>query len=154
MHWSDLQYIKDKKNIPPKGQMLAYTRKKVIFHGYESLEDVAMELAEEDLLELHLFDSEREYRSVSTISRRFPGGVIETLADFPNPENEQDVHSDPEGGKDKRLAIDTVYSEQILLDTEQGSNSGTAECTITVLNHIQYDPKNGMASIDNYRLKM
>lgn len=144
MHWGDLQYIKDKKNIPEKGQILAYTRKKVIFHGYESLESVAADLAEEDLLELHLFDCEREYRCVSTISRRFKdrNGVIETLVEFP--ENEQE----------KLSGIDTVYSERILLDTEQGLNSGAEKRAITVLNHIKYNQKNGMASIDNYRLKM
>lgn len=144
MRWSDLQDIKNTKDIPEKGQMLAYTRTKVIFHEYDSLETVAAELAEEDLLELHLFDSEKEYRSVSTIGRRFRAkqGVIETLVDFP--ENEKDNHS----------GIGTVYSERILLDTDKGQDSGAGGHAITVLNHIRYNPENGMAAIDNYRLKM
>lgn len=142
MRWSDLKYIKDKKNVPDKGQMLAYTRRKVIFHGYENLESIEEELAEEELLELHLFDGVREYRSVSTVSPRFPGGVIETLADFP--EDEKDEHS----------GVGTVYSEQILLDAEIGKAFGADGHAITVLNHIQYNPENGMAAIDNYRLKM
>lgn len=77
------------------------------------------------ILELHLFDDKKEYRSITSESSRHKDGVIEHVADFAYDE-------------------DTVYKETPVL--EKGG-------TITVLNHLSYD-KNGMASIDDYRLTM
>lgn len=141
MQWNELQYIKKKEDIPEKGQVLAYTRQKVIFHAYENLENVEAELSGEELLELHLFDKAKEYRCVSTRSRRFPSGIIETLVSFQ--ENE----------KDKRSGIGTIYQETVRLDMKSGRGSDQGKDTLTVLNHIRYDEK-GMAALDNYRLKM
>lgn len=131
MEW---QGLKRKAEAPKKGWVLAYTRKKVIFHPYETWEALEPELADVELLELHLFDQEKEYRCLSTRSKRFPEGVIETVADF----REQDL--------DRQDDNTEVYAEHIRLLW------GGAE--ITVLNHVSYDKTNGMAIIDNYRLRM
>ncbi len=129
MRWCNLQKIGE---APQAGQLLAYTRKNVIFQPYGALEEVEEWLSQEDLLEVHLFDEEKEYRSIATRSKRYKDGVIETVADFSEREEE------------------TLYKEQIRLENGQGM--------ITVLNHIKYDDKGdgatGMASIDNYRLKI
>ena len=81
---------------PKSGQLLAYTRKKVYFQPYDSLSEVKELLQNETLLELHLFDRDKEYRAIMTRSRRFKNsntepttkdgcrvyGIIETIADF------------------------------------------------------------------------
>lgn len=124
MVWNNL---KRQNEAPKSGYIMAYTRKKVIFHSFTTLLEVEQELLEEELLELHLFDREKEYRAVSTRSKRYPDGVIEAIVDF-SEELEQEI-----------------YAEDILLETPyQGK--------ITVLHHLQYDEKTGIAFVDNYRL--
>ena len=131
MRWDDL---KKRNKAPQYGQMLVYTREKVIFCAYENLDHVKKEVEEKDLLEIHLFDEEREYRGIVTRSRRFEGGIIETI-----------VTDETEQGKDK-------YEEPVLLLDDEPHNM------VTVVNYIKYDDQGeeatGMASIDNYRLKL
>lgn len=123
-----LQDLKKLEGAPAQGQMLAYTRQKVIFKKYEEREELFETLAGKELLELHLFDEQKEYRSVASKSRRFPSGVIEVITDFP----EEDEW--------------TVFKERVFLEDSQEE--------ITVLNHIAYNEENGMAYVDDYRLKM
>lgn len=126
MKYTDLTRVME---APECGQMLAYTREKVIFHPYSNLEEVGQVLADTEILELHLFDGEKEYRSIVSRSPRFEDGKIETVAEF-----SADRESD-------------VYKETMMLEKEFGVK-------ITVLNHIHYNEHNGMADIDNYRLRM
>ncbi len=126
-----------KEEAPESGQMLAYTRKKVIFEAYAKKEDVEKMLGDEELLELHLFDNEKEYRSVASRSKRFKMGKIETVVQFCGDE-------DDENG--------SVYCEETLLDNEN-MNNGTEKSILKVLNHISYR-ENGMTVVDNYRLCM
>ena len=117
---------------PQSGYLLAYTREEVVFCKYDQDDNKPeKKLDEKELLELHLFDNDKEYRCVSSESKRFPSGVIEAVIEFP--ENDEK----------------TVYSETVLLDKHYKQ---TAE-KITVLNHIAYNEENGMAYVDNYRLK-
>ncbi len=128
MKWSDLEKIGE---APSAGQMLAYTRKSVIFQDYGDIGEVEQKVSGAELLEIHLFDDNKEYRAVSTRSKRFKDGVIETVADFCETQEE-------------------TYKEVVLLEDGQK--------TMTVLNHLFYDNEGpdatGMAVIDNYRLKM
>lgn len=129
--------INDLKKIdiaPAEGQMLAYTRKQVLFKPYSSIEDVKTAIGDGGLLELHLFDDNAEYRAVVTESARFDTGIIEYIADF---ELE-------EGSATHRITGD-VYREDCVLENGMGE--------LTVLNHISYD-ENGMIMVDDYRLKM
>lgn len=126
MKYADLLRVTE---APGCGQMLAYTRKGVIFQPYGNLEEVREVLANTEILELHLFDGRKEYRSIASRSPRFENGRIEAIAEFP-----ADRESD-------------VYKETVML--EKGYDT-----KITVLNHIHYDEYNGMADIDNYRLRM
>lgn len=122
------------QNIPENGQLLAYTRKKVYFQQYEDLETVKELLKDQVLLELHLFDDEKEARFLSTTSHRFKDvdhGFLHKLVaneDIPNDSGE------------------SCFSETAYLDMNN-------EERLTVLNHVNYD-ENGMAYVDNYRLKM
>lgn len=125
MHYDNL---KRSSEAPSCGQMLAYTRERVIFQPYVSLDEVRQILADKRLLELHLFDEDREYRAIVSRSPRFENGVIETVVDFLS---------------DK---VNEIYEDTVALQEKFGS-------AITVLNHIYYD-EYGMAYIDNYRLRM
>ena len=113
---------------PHSGQMLAYTRKAVLFEKYESIDSVQEKLSGMELLELHLFSKEKEYRAISTESKSFADGIIEYISDFDETQN------------------DNVYKEECIV-------TGSEE-TIIILNHIFYDEGNGMALIDDYRLMM
>ena len=123
MKIEDLSRIEE---APERGQILAYTRKKVVFETYDSKEKVKQLLDGEDVVELHLFDNQKEYRSIVSESKRYEMGMIECVESFP----EED---------------ETVYKEECLLENGSGS--------LIVLNHIQYD-ENGMAQVDTYRLMM
>lgn len=124
-----MRYVQLKKaaEAPKSGQMLAYTRKQVIFQPYSKPEEVEQALSDAEVLELHLFDRDREYRAVASRSPRFPDGVIETAAEFAEDRD--------------------VYKETAALEEEFGK-------AITVLNHIHFDQDSGMGHIDNYRLRM
>lgn len=136
MTYQDLKRV---NKAPVSGQLLAYTRKTVHFQPYGSLAEVEALLQEDTLLEIHLFDHDREYRAIATRSRRFADGMIETVADFP-----EEVAGD-------------IYRERAQLskkDSDEMPTSGNTDPqTITVLNHISYG-ENGMAYVDNYRLQM
>ena len=119
-------------DAPKQGYVLAYFTDKVWFEEYEALENVKAELEAHKmhgLLELHLFDAEKEYRCVFSRIRKGEYGVIEHVAkDFPNAEK------------------DDVYAETICLEN--------VDETITILNHIHYSDETGMAVVDDYRLVM
>ena len=122
--------ILDLKEIslsPEKGTVLAYTRTKVIFRAYEDRQAVLKELSgEQELLEVHLFDANKEYRAVMSESHRFKDGFVECIAEFPN-------------------TGEGAYTAEALLEGEQNK--------LKTICHLQYN-ENGMAYIDNYRLSM
>lgn len=117
---------------PKAGHVLAYFTDEVWFEEYEALENVKQRLEahkEHGLLELHLFDSDREYRCIFTRIRRGESGVIEHVAKgFPNETK------------------DDVYAERLRMEN--------SDETITVLNHIHYSDETGMAVVDDYRFVM
>lgn len=136
MKYSDLKACNEWKEnrVPQSGQCLAYTRNKVFFEQYSSLDMLENLLGEREILEIHLFDETTEFRCVMTKSNRFSDGKISCIEDF------------SENDKDSKTDEKTVYVETCVL---KGSG------TIKVLNHIAYDEKNpGMTMIDGYRLKM
>ena len=140
--------LKRRHEAPESGQLLAYTRKKVYFQPYDSFSEIEELLQNEKLLELHLFDRDKEYRAILTRSKRFKDNnteastkdeyQIETIADF----SEADKAS--------------IYKERVKLFqknlSEEQTSGNTKSEVITVLNHISYG-KNGMAYVDNCRLQ-
>lgn len=120
-----------KEKAPLSGFVLAYMRKEVIFRGYDRIEELAdLMLENEELLELHLFNEEKELRFVSSNSRRYKEKYIEHLSNF---------------------AIDEdTYCERVML--EKSPDNRKFLKYITIANHIGYDEESGMAYIDDYRL--
>lgn len=110
---------------PENGYMLAYMRNQVVFKKYTSLEAVKGD-ANGEILEIHLFDNEKEYRAICSTSKRFDKGTIETVVDF----SEEDAY---------------------IADSDVNKKFHNVSKKIKVLNHINYD-SNGAAIIDNYRL--
>ena len=114
-----------KEGAPTVGQMLVYTRQEVIFKQYNDLSEVIKIFAENEVLEMHLFDKDKEYRTVKTRSKRVSKGYIETLISAID--NKEDV-----------------YEEVVNVD------GGRKLKVINILNYSE----TGMISIDNYRLVM
>ena len=130
MRIDDLQDISG--NAPEKGQVLAYFRDEVLFQGYDSINSVKDLCKGKVLLEIHLFNADKEYRAVSSTGNvgSKTGGTIEYTADFAyNPSS--------------------VFIEKMALDMDPG----TTDRVVTVLNHLTYD-QDGMASVDDYRMIM
>lgn len=125
MEINELKKIRE--DSPQAGTLLAYTRDAVIYDSYGSLEEVINRLEGNQLLEIHLFDADKEYRAVETRGKRrlSETGIIEYRADFPVSER-----------------------EAVFRDSCKATNGGT----LTMLNHLRYDDKNGMAGIDDMRM--
>jgi len=137
MKYQDLIKVKDTgKEVPDQGYMLAYLIKEVVFKVYYSLQEVEKQLAGQEILELHLFNRQKEYRAVSSVSKRFPSGVIEWVSDFPE-----------EG----------AYCELVYLE-KQDEDVGVKR--IEILNHIgdsqetNGGQKAGMVRVDDYRIRV
>ena len=136
MRWNDMKakMAQVEQKAPESGYLLAYTRSGVIFQSYASL-DALDGVLQEELLELHLFDRDKEYRAIASIVEQDVHAIIH-VADF--------------SSSDK----DYVYQERIKLEPSAvRKDQGITTDTITVLNHISYD-EFGMAQIDDYRLMM
>lgn len=131
MQWNNLENVQ--KDAPKCGCFLAYTRENLLFQRYDTLEEVQTILKEKELLELHIFDSEKEYRAVQTASKRYPTGVIETV-----------VCADKED-KEETQYCETVWVEPSLRKE--------AVEKVRVINEVSYDEL-GMLTITNYRLAL
>ena len=120
--------LKDVSMAPEKGQIMAYTRTRVFFETYESLQNLMDKYQTEDFVEIHLFDRNKEYRGIMSESVRYRdrNGIIECVEDF----SADDVES--------------VYREERELKND---------VRITVLSHVAYDDY-GMAYVDGYRMSM
>ena len=130
MDWDKLRGSSEMEHAPESGIMLVYTRKKVIFERYQSLQQAGERLRGEEILEVHLFDKEKEYRALASQSKRFPGHFIDKVFRVEE--------------KDK----DCIYSQEILLEMTEVNKTGMEK--IQVNNHIPYSDT-GMAVIDRYQ---
>ena len=113
----------DLNRIPDTGYMLAYFRLELVFME-SGIKEELQKRELEDLLELHIFDENKEYRLI----RMQDGTWIETLV------------SDDVEQKDKK--VECVKVEEKYAHIMKYLN---------VINYIDYD-ENGMISIQNYRL--
>lgn len=128
MYWGELKESTRIEEAPKQGTMLIYTQKEVFFKPYQSLSDVENAVGEQEILEIHLFDKEREYRALSSQSRRFAKHYIDNVFMIEE--------------KDK----DHIYQQEILLENENLNGK-----KIRVNSYISYNSA-GMAVIDNYQL--
>lgn len=128
MDWEKLRESGEIEHAPEPGIMLVYTRKKVIFERYQSLQQAGERLRGEEILEVHLFDKEKEYRALASQSKRFPGHFIDKV-----------FRAEDE---------DCIYSQEILLETTEVNKTGMKK--VQVNNHITFS-ETGMAVIDRYQ---
>lgn len=124
MFFNDIIALKEYKDAPTSGTVLAYTKQKVVYEKYNSTDGLKELLRDADIIEIHLFDKEKEFRCLKSESSRFNGMVAYV----------ESVSIDDE---------DNIYIENCFLEKEQDK--------ITVINHIAFDD-NGMAAVDSYRL--
>ena len=118
--------LKRKEEAPEKGRALIYTRMEdVIWQRYNNIEEVEKWIDGKEVLEIHLFDNEKEYRALIAKSKRFPDGFLENCFNYSGEPDEN------------------IYKEEICL--EDGG-------TIEVINHLKYDENSGMATVDGYQL--
>lgn len=112
------------KQAPQNGWMLAYTRSEVIFKKYDIAELPDL-LGDCEVLEMHLFDDNLEYRCVQSESKRFMEnkGMIDCVVP----------------GSDESDFVDECVIE------DKG--------VLSVINKLGYD-ENGMVFVENYRLMM
>lgn len=119
----------DFSKIPEKGTMYALYMDKMVYRKYdrrELLEDTALE---EKLLELHLFDENREYRYIKKRT-----GEIEALI------------------SDDTVEHQDVYAEKIITLGNKKEKPDKESGLVEVVNYITYD-ENDLMRIENYRLR-
>ena len=112
---------------PEKGTFYAVLRDRIVFQTYDSLAEAEAIAGDDKLLELHLFDTEKEYRAVRTRM----GGFQETVID----EEWQDT-----------------YEEKIYVLGSDVDKTEGLKNQVIVVNQITYN-KDDMLNIRNYRLK-
>ena len=121
-------------NAPEQGMMYALYIDRVVYRPYKREQLESKEQLMKDLLELHLFDSKKEYRYIKKQKCE-----IETYID------------------DTTVTYDDSYTERIYTlkegteILEDSSRQGDRTC-IEVVNYISYD-ENDLMNITNYRLK-
>ena len=114
--------------MPERGMKYALYKDKVVYKAYNGLPDESE--FQDNLIEMHLFDEEKEYRYV-----RLSGGkVIEKL-----------ISDESELGKNisSEKKAEYTYTEKIYTSGEN---------VVKVVNYISYD-KNDIMMINNYRLQ-
>lgn len=110
--------------MPASGYVLAYFRKCIVFERYSDASCIEKILTDnQQLLELHAFDDDKEYRYVLKDNGEALEHVIED-----------------EAGRDTKVEL--VKVEESL---------SSVMSSLKVVNYIDYD-ENGMISINNYRL--
>lgn len=118
-----LEHIELKK-VPDKGYLLAYFRSELVFSYQSGIQELLEKKGLENLLELHVFDENEEYR----LLRTGKGKWIEVTV------------SDEKVQKEKK--VECVKIEKKYEDAMKYLN---------VVNYIDYD-ENGMIAINQYRL--
>ena len=114
-------------NVPDKGTMYALYVDRVVYKSYSKDELLNDPYLEDKLLELHLFDKDKEYRYINARNKQ-----IETVVSKP-------VSKDD-------------YVEKVYVQTKADEEANKDSKCIEVVNYIEYD-ENDLLNIYNYRLK-
>ena len=123
----------DKKNAPHKGTIYATFVDKMVYERYENISDIEQYLVEDNLLELHLFNSEKEIRYIKTRGK----GLLYC-----------EISSENEGEKE----YDDIYEETLYVSGNNIDKQENLNEKVIVVNYIKFD-ENDMLHIVNYRLK-
>lgn len=120
----------DLSKAPEKGIVYALFRDRVMFERY-SMEELEMSRFEgNNLLELHLFDEDTEYRIIRTRMNGCQEMVI----------------------SDEEIGFEDIYIEEILLANKDADSRENLVDTVKVVNYIDYD-ENDLLRISGYRLQ-
>lgn len=131
------------EDAPSTGYILAYTRKqKPVFRKYCSIEQIKSEYADEELLEIHLFNDNKEYRAISSTSNKNKNGFIECIVT----DSMYKILRDESGNALSKGSSYEVYEEITKLD-EPFETTGW----LKVCNYIEFNDR-GMSKIIDYRL--
>lgn len=121
----------DVSKMPERGIVYALYKDRVVFKKYNSIEEVTV--SEENLLELHCFDSKREYRYLD--------GDEVVIEDG---DNLQDCYEE---------TVVTLQNEDGSLDDSFDKRDRLEKrMKVGIVNYIEYD-ENDLLRICNYRLK-
>lgn len=117
----------DLNKAPERGTLYAVFVEEIVYEKYSSKEEVKERLGHGELLELHMFDKNQEYRYLKTQS----GGEIERVI------------------SDQTVSYEDIYEEKIYVEDTYAQKAGKK---VGVVNYIQYD-ENDLLLINDYRLK-
>lgn len=120
-----------REQAPKKGTIYALLRTEVVFKSYQNLDEAEGYVQSPQLLEVHLFDKEKEYRKVSTRD----GFKELVIMDLEEKSENQDI-----------------YEENIYVLSTNADEMENFENQVTVVNYITYN-QDDMITITNYRLK-
>lgn len=125
------------EKLPPKGIMLLYFKKQLVFEPYEVkngelVYNGAENLSKEIPIECHFFDEKNEYR---LIRREARGDVIETILTA-----EEEAHMDP----------DLLYVEETLVKNEYLKNVDIPK-KLVIVSYYHYS-NNDTLELKNYRI--
>jgi len=116
------------EEMPEKGWVLAYRRGGVVFKAYDLLEggsknELEALLKAEDLLEIHLFDAEKEWRAISSRRHGWKSVLVS------------------DAGQTDKLEENVYLGEEF-------KNVGEK---LRIVNYLTYD-ENSMIHVNNYRM--
>lgn len=120
--------IIDLAKAPDRGIWYAVYTDRIEYMDYEKSETVI--LADNNLLELHIFDDTKEFRVI----RRRDQSLIEKIV------------------SDAGCASEDTYEETIYVNRKGIDHASPSREQVTVVNYIEYDA-NDLLKISNYRLK-
>lgn len=120
----------DLSKAPEKGIVYALFRDRVMFERYSMEELEKSRFEGNNLLELHLFDEDTEYRIIRTRMNGCQEMVI----------------------SDEEIGFEDIYIEEILLANKDADNRENLVDTVKVVNYIDYD-ENDLLRISGYRLQ-
>lgn len=115
-------------NAPDKGMMYALYIDRMVFKPYTKEELLNDLYLQDKLLELHLFDKDKEYRYINASNKE-----IETI-----------ISDD--------VDYDDTYIEEVYCMSKADEDANKDSKKIGVINYIKYD-ENDLLNICNYRLK-
>lgn len=114
---------------PQRGTIYATFIDKMVYKKYASLDEIKDLLTADNLLEMHLFDKEKELRFIKTRDE----GILKYFV----PGN---------------MEYDDVYEEELYVSGANIDKQDQLSEKIKVINYIKYD-ENDMLHIINYRLE-
>ncbi len=126
----------DVKKVPQKGILYIVSTGEILYKPYRisngiiEVDGKAYDICEDALLELHMFDSKKEYRMIKS---RVKGGFMEceVTDDFPH---------------------DDIYEEDMCLIKKSADDVAYTDQKVGIVNYIQFD-ENDLLRIVNYRMK-